>query len=160
MFKLDWFRLRLGGICFIVSGLLFVLFPAIRPFFDETTMQGARLFASNQWVLAHSLGIEAFILLVLGFLGLFLRLRDTAAERWMLSCLVLCMVGVGLTLPFFGAEAFSLQVIGKAAVDQNNSALIPLINQVRFGPGIGFITAGLVLVAAATVVMSVGIWKS
>ena len=111
-------------------------------------------------MIAHSLGIGGFILLSLGFLGLYLHLRDAGVERWPLRGFVLCLVGVGLTLPFFGAEAFGLQVIGSAAVTQNSTALIPLVNQVRFGPGIGFIVSGLLCVAAATIVMAAVVWKS
>src|ERR687888_1640757 len=147
--------------CLVIAGVFFVLFPVVRPFFDESSTQGARGFASNQWVIAHSLGIGGFILLSLGFLGLYLlHLRDTLVERWALRGFVLCLVGTGLTLPFFGAEAFSLQVIGSAAVNQNNAALIPLVNQVRFGPGITFIVSGLLCVAAATIVMAAVVWKS
>jgi len=99
-------------------------------------------------------------MLTLGFLGVYVRLQETAVERWMLRALVLGWIGAGLTLPFFGAEAFSLQVIGQAAVSQNNAALIPLINQIRFGPGITFVITGLVLVAIATILAAFAIWKS
>ena len=149
--------------CLVIAGVFFVLFPVVRPFFDESSIQGARGFASNQWVIAHSLGIGGFILLSLGFLGLYLiHLRDTRVERWALRGFVLCLVGAGLTLPFFGAEAFGLQVIGSAAVNQNNNAaLIPLlVNQVRFGPGLAFIVSGLLCIAAATIVMAAVAWKS
>jgi hypothetical protein len=74
--------------------------------------------------------------------------------------LVVFMVGAGLTLPFFGAEAFGLQVIGSGVVTQNNASLIPLVNQLRFGPGIEFILSGLLCVAAATIIMAAAVWKS
>ena len=66
----------------------------------------------------------------------------------------------GSNSALFRAEAFSLQVIGQAAVSQNNVALIPLVNQVRFGPGIIFVITGLVLVAAATLLLASAIRKS
>jgi hypothetical protein len=144
----------------VIAGVFFVLFPVVRPFFDESSIQGAQEFASDQWVIAHSLGIGGFILLSLGFLGLYLHLRGTQIELWALRGFVLCLVGTGLTLPFFGAEAFGLQVIGSAAVNQNNAALIPLVNQVRFGPGIAFIVGGLLCVAAAAIVMAAVVWNS
>ena len=146
--------------CFIIAGVFFVLFPMIRPFFDESSIQGSREFASNKWVIAHSLGIGGFILLPLGFLGLYLYLRDSRVERLALRGFVLCLVGAGLTLPFFGAEAFGLQVIRSGAVTQNNAYLIPLVNQLRIGPGIAFILSGLLRVAAATIVMAAAVWKS
>ncbi len=155
-----WLRAKLGGISLVFSGVFFLLFPVVRPFFDESSLQGAQEFASIQWVVAHSLGIGGFILLALGFLGLHVRLRDTQVERWTFRALVLNWVGVGLTLPFFGAEAFSLQVIGRAAVSQGNAALIPLVNQVRFGPGITFIVTGLLFIAAGAIFVASAVWKS
>jgi hypothetical protein len=74
--------------------------------------------------------------------------------------MVLCWIVAGLALPFFGAEAFSLQVIGRAALDQNNLSLLSLVNQVRFGPGIIFVIPGLLLVAAETIVLAFAIWRS
>lgn len=147
--------------CLVIAGMFFVLFPVVRPFFDESSIQSAREFASNQWVIAHCLGIGGFILLSLGFLGLYLHLRDTRVERWALRGFLLCLVGAGLTLPFFGAEAFGLQVIGSAAVNQNNAAaLTHLVNQLRFGPGIAFIVSGLLCVAAASIVMAAAVGRS
>ena len=144
----------------VLSGIFFLMFPVVRPFFDETSLQGAKWFASAQWVAAHSFGMGGFILLGLGFLGIYLRLQLTEVERWVFRALILCWVGVGLTLPFFGAEAFSLQVIGQTIVNQNNPSLIPLVNQVRYGPGIIFVSLGLLLVAAATILLAYAIWKS
>jgi hypothetical protein len=153
-------RVRLVAVSPVFSGVFFLLFPVVRPFFNESSLQGAQEFASTQWVVAHSLGMGGFILLALGFLGLYIRLHETQIEQWTFRGLVLSWVGVGLTLPFFGAEAFSLQVIGRAAADQSNAALIPLVNQVRFGPGIMFVLTGLVLVAVATIIMASVVWKS
>jgi len=154
------FRIRLAALSLVLSGVFFTLFPVVRPFFDESSLQGAREFASIQWVVAHAFGMGGFIMLTLGLLGVYVRLQETAVERWMLRALVLGWIGAGLTLPFFGAEAFSLQVIGQAAASQNNAALIPLINQIRFGPGITFVITGLVLVAIATILAAFAIWKS
>jgi hypothetical protein len=153
-------RTRLAAVSLVLSGIFFVLFPVVRPFFDESSLQGAQQFASNSWVIAHSLGMGAFIMLSLGFLGVYLHLQETKAERRAFRALVLCWIGAGLALPFFGAEAFSLQVIGRAVVNQNNPALIPLVNEVRFGPAIAFIILGLLLVAIATIMLASAIWKS
>ena len=34
-------RLRLGAISFVLAGIFFVLYPALRPFSDEVSLQGA-----------------------------------------------------------------------------------------------------------------------
>jgi hypothetical protein len=153
-------RVRLAALSLAVSGLLFVLYPAIRPFSDETSLQGARAFASPQWILAHVLAILGFILMTLALLGLYFVLQETSVERSSLWGLVLSWIGVGLTLPFYGAEVFGLHAIGQAALIQNNPALLDLANQVRFGPGFYVIITGLLLLAVGGIIVAVAIWKS
>ena len=153
-------RVRLAALCLAVSGVLFVLYPAIRPFSDEASLQGARAFASPQWILAHVLAILGFILMTLALLGLYFILQKTSVERTTLWGLILSWIGVGLTLPFYGAEVFGLHAIGQAALNQNNVALLDLANQVRFGPGFYVIITGLLLLAIGGIMVAVAIWKS
>jgi len=153
-------RIRFAAFSLILSGICFTLFPAVRPFFDESSPQAAVWFGSNRWVFAHSLGMSGFILFVLGLLGVYMSLRQTSADRGADWALVLSWIGAGLTLPFFGAEALALQVIGRAAISQNNPGLLPLVNSVRFGVGLLFIGSGLVLIALAAVVLAFAVWNS
>jgi hypothetical protein len=152
--------MRLAALCLVLSGISFVAFPAVRPFFDETTLPGAAGFVSIRWVLAHAFGMAGFLFLCLGFLGVWIAVGHGEAEARAFLALVLGWIGTGLTLPFFGAEAFGLQVIARAAVDRNDSTMIPLVNEVRFGPGIWFVVAGLVSVAASTIILALAIRKS
>ena len=153
-------RRRIAAIFLILSGVFFTLFPVIRPFFDETTLAAAAGFSSAGWILAHASGMAGFILLALGFLGAYIRLQQTSVERRSFLALHLCWVGVGLTLPFFGAEAFGLQVIGEKALDLSSMDILRMANQVRFGPGLWFISAGLLLVAAAAILLATAVWKA
>jgi len=151
---------RLGAVLLILSGVFFTLFPLVRPFFDESTLEAAAQFASARWVISHALGMGGFILLSLGILGVYLLLRTTWVERRTFAALFLVWFGSGLTLPFFGAEAFGLQVIGHTAFTQNSTHLLSLVNLVRFGPGLLFIGAGLLLIAIAAIVLATAVWKS
>ncbi len=153
-------RNRFTAVVFVLAGLFFVLFPLIRPFFDESAIGAAAGFSSARWLLAHASGMLGFILLALGFLGVCLRLQRTNVERRSFLALVLCWIGAGLTLPFYGAESFGLQVIGRTAQAQGSMDILAMANQVRFGPGLGFIGAGLLLVAAASIVLATAVWKS
>ena len=153
-------RLRLTSGCFALAGLLFVLYPAIRPFSDEKSLQGAAAFGSNAWVVAHSMAIIAFVLLVLGLFGLYLLFQQTSVEGLALGALVVCWIGVGLTLPFYGAEVFALHAIGQAALKQNDAGLVSLAADVRGQPGIWFIVVGLILLGAGIVAYAVAIWRS
>ncbi len=38
-----------------IAGVLLVLYPAIRPYSDETSLLGAAAFAPNAWIVAHVL---------------------------------------------------------------------------------------------------------
>jgi hypothetical protein len=153
-------RSRLTAVFLVLAGIFFTLFPVIRPFFDESTIGAATGFASPAWILAHACGMAGFILLALGFLGAYLHLQPTSVERRSFLALLLYWVGAGLTLPFFGAESFGLQVIGQTARAQGSMDILRMANQVRFGPGLGFIGAGLLLVAAAAILLATAVWKS
>ncbi len=97
-------RIRLAAVSLALSGIFFVLYTAIRPFSDESSLLGAEAFASFSWVLAHSLA-KAFVLLALGLLVCtYVRLQETPVERRAIQALVLSWIGVGLTLPYYRAE--------------------------------------------------------
>jgi hypothetical protein len=154
------YRVRLGALSLAVSGILFVLYPAIRPFSDEASLQGAEAFASTAWILAHVLAIVGFILLTLGLFSVYISLQQTSAERLAFLALVLSWIGVGLTLPFYGGEAFGLHAIGQEAIRQQSSALLAMANDVRSGAGLVMGLAGLMLLAAGAVIAAVAVWRS
>ncbi|PZS17460.1 MAG: hypothetical protein DLM60_13770 [Pseudonocardiales bacterium] len=58
---------RLGALAFGAAGVLFLLYPAVRPWNDETTAAGAlRSMGSSAWVAAHLFAMIGFILVPLG----------------------------------------------------------------------------------------------
>jgi hypothetical protein len=154
------FRTRLGAVSIALAGILFVLYPAIRPFSDETTLQGAAAFASPAWMLAHMLAMVGFTLLALGLLGLYGSLRETAVEGLTLWAYIAFVLGVGLTLPYYGGEAFGLHAIGQEALDEHNAALIGLANVVRGGPEAVMFVLGLLLIGAGAILVAIAIWRS
>jgi hypothetical protein len=154
------FRTRLGAFALALAGICFVLYPAIRPFSDESSLQGAAAFASSSWVLAHSLAMIGFILLTLGLFGLFIRLQDTVVEQGALLALAVTWMGVGLTLPYYGAETFGLHAIGQEALKRNDPSLVSLANSVRYEEGIVFFGIGLVLLAVGVILFAIAIWRS
>ncbi|MEZ4503271.1 MAG: hypothetical protein R3C39_11655 [Dehalococcoidia bacterium] len=150
----------LTSIPFIVAGILFVLYPAVRPFSDEQTMDGARTFASDRWVVAHSFALAGFILLGLGLLGLRDLLRGSVSERWAQWGLVVGWFGVGLTLPYYGAEVFGLHAVGREVIARNDVGLMSLVDSIRWGAGIWFILLGLVAIAVAALLFAVALWRA
>ncbi len=152
---------RLTALSLAVAGVCFALYPAIRPFSDEASLQGAEAFAAPSWLLAHSLAMVGFILLTLGLLGLCGQLQETRAGCLGIAALVLTWIGVGLTLPYYGAETFALHAVGQEAVRQNNvDLLVALTNSIRFGEGIWFFGLGLIAIAAGTILFAIAIWIS
>ena len=129
-------RLRLGAISLVIAGIFFVLYPALRPFSDEVSLQGATAFASPYWLAAHMLAMVAFTFLPLGLLALHNSLQNTEAENSGYWAVVLSIVGVGLTLPFYGGEANGLHAIGQEALRQQDAALLSLAGVIRSGPGL------------------------
>ena len=63
------YRVRAAAVALAVAGILFVLYPALRPYTDETTLDGARAFTSTAWVASHVMGMLGFIGLAIGLLG-------------------------------------------------------------------------------------------
>lgn len=119
-------RIQLSALAFMISGILFALYPAIRPFSDEKTLLGAAAFASTEWMLSHVMANLAFILMALGLLGLYVSLQGTRADGLAYYSLVLSWIGIGLTLPFYGAEVFGLSAVGQEAIRlQNSSYMAP-----------------------------------
>ena len=106
-------RTRWGAGALAVTGVLFVLYPAVRPYSDEKSLAGARAFASNAWIAAHLFAVAGFILLTLGLLTLRTALAGTPGQRPAAVAVVLTWIGVGLTLPYYGAEVFGLYAIGQ-----------------------------------------------
>ncbi len=144
-----------------LSGIGFVLYPAIRPFSDEKSLAGARAFGSTAWVVAHSLAIGAFVLLGLGVFGLYVLLRDSAVSGRVAVAVALMWGGVGLTLPYYGAEVFGLHAVGGRALGRHDTALLTdMTHSIRWGAGIWFIVAGLLLLAVGAIVLATAVWRS
>src|SRR5919204_1228336 len=153
-------RVRYAAAGLALAGICFVLYPAIRPFSDEVTMQGATAFASTQWLTAHVLAMVGFILTALGAAGLWLALSGTAVEGLAFRAAVLTAIGVGVTLPFYGGEAFGLHAIGQAALRENSSTILAISSDVRGGIGLVLFLLGLAAVGIGAIVLAVAMWRS
>jgi hypothetical protein len=61
----DRYRVRVAAAALAVAGILFVLYPATRPYTNEKSLQGAQAFSSTAWLTSHAMGMLGFIGLVL-----------------------------------------------------------------------------------------------
>ncbi len=136
---------------FASAGLLFLLYPAVRPWHDETTAAGAYdSMSSSAWVFSHLFAMIGFILVPLGLLALRDRLGfGPAVTAW---------VGAGLTLPYYGAEDFGLHGV---AVEGTRETLLATVDAVRFDavPATMF-AVGLLTLGAGAVWAAVVLWRT
>lgn len=154
-------RIRAGALALAVAGLLFVAYPAARPWHDESTVEGAtRSMSSNWWVAAHAFAMIGFILIPLGLLAVRSLVQHTRAEALAASAVLITWLGAGLTLPYYGAEDFGLHAIAQRTVSQHLD-ILDLVNGVRFGPTqVAMFGVGLVLLGVGAVLTAVAVARS
>ncbi|WP_306358990.1 MULTISPECIES: hypothetical protein [unclassified Nocardia] len=124
------------------AGVLFLLYPVLRPWHDETTTEGAAAaMGSTLWVVSHVCAMIGFVLVSLGLLGIRDRIGiGPVAAMW---------VGTGLTLPYYGAEDFGLYAM---ATEGDRDDLLAVADALRFAPiPAAMFGIGLITVAAASV---------
>lgn len=145
-------RYKLGALCLALAGVLFLLYPAVRPWKDETTVDGARAaMSADAWVVAHFFAMVGFILLVLGLYAA----RDLVGD----VAVVVTIVGVGLTLPYYGAEDFGLHAVASHA--QPGVDLLAIVDATRYNPvSITMFGLGLLGIGVGTVLAAVKVWRS
>lgn len=155
---------RFGIAALPVSGLAFLLFPALRPWHDEATEAGAlAAFGSGAWLTSHLLGALGFLLVPLGLLAVHQLLRATPSAQLSRAAVVVCWLGVGFLLPYFGAEAFGLHAIARAAAEGQVLDVLALAEGVRMGAaaittfGIGLVAVAVGAVMAAVAVANSGV---
>lgn len=155
-------RTRLGALALAVAGALFLLYPAVRPWHDESTVDGAiASLGSGAWVASHLFAMLGFILVPLGLLALRGAVSGTAAEPLALTAAVTTWIGAGLTLPYYGAEDFGLYAIARAAADGEPFDLLDLVEAVRFQPvAVSTFGFGLLALAAGAVLAAIAVTRS
>ncbi|SKC36994.1 hypothetical protein [Krasilnikoviella flava] len=145
------------------AGVLLLLFPALRPWPDESVpaLALAQAFASDRWVLAHLCGIAGLGLLAPTFLGLRAVLRGRAARTGAATAAVVtAWAGAGLCALYFGAEIFGIRTIAQAALRTGDPTLLAEVDVLREQPAAMTVFGlGLALVAAAGVLAVVATWR-
>ncbi|MFE2290931.1 hypothetical protein [Streptomyces sp. NPDC059452] len=123
--------LRWAAAALTTAGVLLALYPALRPYSDETTLDGAHAMASGRWALSHLAGMLAFILLPLGLIGVRAAVTGTPGGRPMTAAFLTAWFGAGLALPYYGGEVFGLQAISEESVRTGDAGLLTLADSVR-----------------------------
>jgi hypothetical protein len=149
---------RWGAGAFAFAGLMFLLYPAVRPWHDETTAEGALAsMGSGAWVASHFFAMLGFIAVPLGLLVLRTTLAASPGARLASAALVTTWIGAGLTLPYYGAEDFGLHGAARSDVPD----LLRVADAVRYSPlAITIFGIGLIALAAGAILAAVAIWRS
>ena len=125
---------RLGAIALAFSGLLFFLYPVVRPWHDESTIGGAvTSMSSDTWVVAHLFAVFALILMPLGLLGLCRLVARSRGFGLTVAATAIIWFGAGLSLPYYGAEDFALHAIARQVRFGSSLDLLGLVEAIRFG---------------------------
>ena len=153
-------RARAGAVALAAAGVLFLAYPAVRPYHDESTAAGAtRSMSSNAWVASHLFAMVGFVLLPLGLLAITGLLGRTRAAGLALAGTVAVWIGAGLSLPYYGSEDFGLHAI--AGPHGNRSDVVGLVDAVRTQPvAMTTFGLGLVVLAIGAILVAVAIWRS
>ena len=148
-------RTRAGVLALGGSGVAFAAYPAVRPYPDT-----AAAWASPAWTVGHLLAVGGFVALVAGTGALWSTLRGTRGEPAGFAALVATGLGVGLTLPYYGAEVFGLHVLGRWVGERGDPGLAAMADQIRYAPAAAVVFAsGLVLVAVGAVLTAVALGR-
>lgn len=129
----------------LLAGVLMAAYLLLRPYGDAgTATAAAQAFATDRWVLAHVSG--ALAIAALAWLCASLAGTGTSAvarlARWGGAG------GAVLVLPYYGAEAFALHVIGRRALVDPD--VFDLVEAVRDQPvALEMFGVGLVLLACS-----------
>ncbi|GHJ47854.1 hypothetical protein Cs7R123_51960 [Catellatospora sp. TT07R-123] len=143
-------RNRLAAAALTVAGILFLLYPALRPWADESTAAGAlHAMSSPWWVATHLFAMAGFILVPLALL----RVSSVAA--------VIMWIGAGLTLPYYGAEDFALNTLATKISGGQQLDLLDLSDSIRYHPAaVATFLIGLLLLGVGAVWAAVAVWRS
>jgi hypothetical protein len=153
-------RTRAGAVALAAAGVLFLAYPAVRPYHDESTAAGATTsMSSNAWVAAHLFAMIGFLLLPLALLAITGLVGRTRAGGLALAATVAVWIGAGLSLPYYGSEDFGLHAI--AGPHGNQSNVVGLVDAVRNQPvALSTFGLGLVVLAVGAILVAVAIWRS
>lgn len=155
-------KTRFGAIGLVLAGALFVAYPALRPWTDESTVDGAvAAMSSGAWVASHAFAMAGFVLVALGLWALRTLVRQSPGGPAALGAAVTSWIGAGLVLPYYGAEDFGLYAIASAYRNGAQFDLLAMVDAVRYQPlAMTMFGLGLLTLAVSGVLAAVAVWRS
>ncbi|WP_182524583.1 hypothetical protein [Nocardioides dongkuii] len=142
----------------VLAGLALAGYPALRPYGPETGLEGAADLGSTAWLVSHVLGMLGFVLVALA-----LRSASVAGVAWrglpLRSVESRAWVAVALLLPYYGAEAYGLNELGRHATATGDATVLDVADAFRYAPlEVATFAAGLLVLAVVGVHLARGRW--
>ncbi|WP_088945817.1 hypothetical protein [Rhodococcus sp. 1168] len=152
---------KAGSALWAFAAVMFLAYPIMRPYSTEVGMEGAEAFAQTNWVVAHVSAMLGFVAIALALRSLEHVVAATAGAATAGTAVVLTWIGVGLTLTYYGAEAFALNAVGAKAVSDAEPAIMDLADPIRNGAvQISMFGIGLVLVLVGGIFAALAVRRS
>jgi hypothetical protein len=158
---------RLTAVAFAAAGLLWALFPFLRPWADKVTPAPdglAAAWASDAWVVAHLCGIAALGLLAPALLGLrsLLAARPGGRGATLLTrATALAWIGAAGASLLYGAEMFGIRTVAEASLRRGDATLLDEVEVLREQPmSVLLFGVGLLLVGAAGVLAAIALVRA
>jgi hypothetical protein len=149
-----------------LAAILLAAFPLMRPFFpldptspDPTLIVASAAITSTRWLLAHSIAMVAFVLLLYGILALYSRLADGDGEPPAFRAMVCSLAGIVLIMPMLGVETHILPLIGKLYL-AGRTGIAPIVGMIYLGTPLVVFLLGLLLLAIGSIYLAVAIWQT
>ena len=146
---------------FMVAGVALAAYPALRPYGPEAGLGGAADFGATAWLLAHALGMLGFVTLAFTLRAAALRppwawsgrpVREVETRAWL---------AFALLLPYYGAEAYGLNEIGRYATDHGEPGVLDVADAFRYAPfEITTFTLGLFALLLVGGRLAHGMWRT
>ena len=158
---------RWTAVAFAAAGVLWALFPLLRPWADKVAPASdglAAAWASDAWIFAHLVGIAGLGLLAPALLGLRSLLAARAGDRgatlftWATG---LAWIGTAGASLYYGAEMFGIRTFAEASLRRGDASLLDEVEVLREQPvAVELFGVGLLLIAAAGVLASLAMFRA
>lgn len=145
----------------LVAGVAFATYPALRPYGPESGPAGAEDFASAAWLASHVLGMVGFVTLAFVLRSAAHRSPWPWTGRPVHEAETRMWLATALLLPYYGAEAYGLNEVGRYAAEQHDAGVLEVADAFRYAPWeVGTFTAGLLLLALVGGRLAHGMWRT
>ena len=158
---------RWTAVAFAAAGVLWALFPLLRPWADKLPVSSndlAAAWASDAWIFSHLAGIAALGLLAPALLGLQRLLAAAHSGRGatlLTWATALAWIGAAGASLYYGAEIFGIRTFADAALERDDASLLDDVQVLREQPvAVLLFGVGLLFVAAAGVLAAVALFRA